>query len=75
MMLALDADVAGHAALLLLTAEDLATRWQVSKAQVYRLARDGQIPTVSIGRYYRFRPEAIDAWEREREHGHRAGQP
>jgi excisionase family DNA binding protein len=47
----------------LLTADDLAERWQVSKAQVYRLARCGRIPTVPIGRYYRFRPEAIETWE------------
>lgn len=51
----------------LLTADDLAERWQVSRAQVYRLARDGHLPTVTIGRYYRFRPEAIESWERERE--------
>jgi excisionase family DNA binding protein len=47
----------------LLTAEDLAERWGVTKAQVYRLARDGRIPTVPIGRYYRFRLAAIEAWE------------
>jgi len=47
----------------LLTADDLAARWQVSKAHVYRLARNGEIPTVQIGRYYRFRIEAIEAWE------------
>ena len=47
----------------LLTADQLAERWQVSKAHVYRLARDGQIPTVPIGRYYRFRLSAIEAWE------------
>jgi len=51
----------------LLTADDLAERWQVSKAHVYRLARDGRIPTVTIGRYYRFRAASIDAWESERE--------
>jgi excisionase family DNA binding protein len=39
----------------LLTADDLAQRWQVSKHQVYRLARDGRVPTVRIGRYFRFR--------------------
>jgi excisionase family DNA binding protein len=47
----------------LLTAEQLAERWQVSKSQVYRLAREGRIPTVPIGRYYRFRLDAIEAWE------------
>ncbi len=51
----------------LLTAEQLADRWQVSKAQVYRLARDSRIPTVAIGRYYRFRVAAIEAWEASQE--------
>jgi len=51
----------------LLTAEDLAERWQVTKHQVYRLARDGHLPTVTIGRYYRFRLAAIEEWERARE--------
>jgi excisionase family DNA binding protein len=48
---------------MLLTADDLAARWQVSKAHVYRLAREGRIPTVPIGRYYRFRLSSIEAWE------------
>jgi excisionase family DNA binding protein len=47
----------------LLTAEELADRWQVPKSQVYRLAREGRIPTVEIGRYYRFSPAAIEAFE------------
>lgn len=51
----------------LLTADDLAERWQVSKAQVYRLARGGHLPMVAIGRYYRFRLAAIEAWELEQE--------
>lgn len=51
----------------LLTADDLAERWQVSKAHVYRLAREGRVPCVPIGRYYRFRLEAIEAWELEQE--------
>jgi excisionase family DNA binding protein len=53
----------------LLTAEQLADRWQVSKAQIYRLARDSRIPAVAIGRYYRFRVSAIEAWEASQEDG------
>ncbi len=49
----------------LLTAEQVAERWQVPKSQVYRLARDGKLPTVSIGRYYRFNVSALEEWERE----------
>lgn len=51
----------------LLTADELADRWQVSKAQVYRLARESRIPAVAIGRYYRFRVAAIEAWEASQE--------
>ncbi len=48
----------------LLTAEQLAARWQVPKAHVYRLAREGRIPTVEFGRYRRWRLDAIEAFER-----------
>ena len=48
----------------LLTADQVAQRWQVSKSHVYRLAREGVIPTVALGRYYRFQIEAIAEFER-----------
>lgn len=47
----------------LLTADELATRWQVPKAHVYRLAREGQIPTVTLGRYRRFRAGDVAEFE------------
>lgn len=47
----------------LLTAEQVGERWQVPKAHVYRLARDGRLPCVRVGRYMRFTVAAIDAWE------------
>jgi excisionase family DNA binding protein len=49
----------------LLTAKDVAERWQVSPAHVYGLARAGKIPTVAIGRYYRFRLDALIEWEQQ----------
>ena len=48
----------------LLTAADLAKRWQVTEAQVYRLAREGEIPCIKLGRYTRFNPDVIAAFER-----------
>lgn len=48
----------------LLTAEQLATRWQVPVSQIYRLTRDGHVPAVRLGRYYRYSPAAIEAFER-----------
>ncbi len=49
----------------LLTADDLAKRWQVKPSHVYRLTREGVLPTVRLGRYYRYRLEAVDHFERE----------
>lgn len=49
--------------MMLLTAEQVAERWQVPKSQVYRLARDGKLPAVSIGRYYRFKASVLQEWE------------
>jgi excisionase family DNA binding protein len=51
----------------LLTADDLAERWSVSKAHVYHLTREGRIPAVKVGRYYRYRLASIEAWERDSE--------
>lgn len=47
----------------LLTAEELAERWQVPTSQVYRLTRDGAIPTVKLGRYYRYRLDQVERFE------------
>lgn len=47
----------------LLTAGQLAERWQVPTSHVYRLARDGRIPTVELGRYRRFRLDAVEQFE------------
>lgn len=49
----------------LLTADDLAARWQLKKSAVYRLERSGKLPSVRLGRYRRFRPEAVEQFERE----------
>jgi len=49
----------------LLTAEDLAARWRVPKSHVYRLTREGAVPAVRLGRYYRYKLEAIEAFEGE----------
>jgi excisionase family DNA binding protein len=48
----------------LLTAEQLAERWQVKTSQVYRLTREGVLPVVKIGRYYRYSLDAIERFER-----------
>jgi excisionase family DNA binding protein len=45
----------------ILTAEQL---WQVPKSHVYRLAREKRIPTVELGRYRRWRLDAIEQFEK-----------
>jgi excisionase family DNA binding protein len=47
----------------LLTADQLAQRWQVPRSHVYRLAREGRIPVVELGRYRRFRLDAVERFE------------
>ena len=46
----------------LLTAQEVADRLGVSKDWVWAQARAGAIPHVRLGRYRRFRAEAIEAW-------------
>ncbi len=51
----------------LLTAADVARLLEVPTSWVYEQARQGRIPTVMLGRYRRFRAEAIEEWIRKRE--------
>ncbi|MEK6230190.1 MAG: helix-turn-helix domain-containing protein [Actinomycetota bacterium] len=52
----------------LLTASEVAELLGVPKSWVYEQSRTGRIPTVTLGRYRRYRREAIEAWLREIEH-------
>jgi excisionase family DNA binding protein len=63
--------VTGVTAAQLLTAEQLAERWQVPPSHVYRLTRDGKVPVVKLGRYYRYRLDAIESFELGRLDGQR----
>ena len=51
----------------LLTAEDVAEMLGVPKTWIYEQSRKGLIPTVELGRYRRFRREAIEEWIAEQE--------
>jgi excisionase family DNA binding protein len=46
----------------LLTADEVAAQLGVGVKWVWAQARAGAIPHVKLGRYRRFRPEAIDSW-------------
>ena len=51
----------------LLTAADVAELLGVTPSWVYEQSRAGRIPTVKLGRYRRYRLEAIEAWLAELE--------
>jgi excisionase family DNA binding protein len=51
----------------LLTAEQVARVLGVPRSWVYEQSRAGRIPTVRLGRYRRYRREAIEAWLEELE--------
>ena len=53
----------------LLTAEEVADRLDVGVKWVWAQARAGRIPHVKLGRYKRFRSEAINAWLARLEEG------
>ena len=51
----------------LLTADQVAALLGVTRSWVYQQSRLGRIPTVTLGRYRRYRREAIEAWVRQLE--------
>ena len=46
----------------LLSAAEVADLLGVPRSWVYEQSRQGRIPTVALGRYRRFRQEAIETW-------------
>jgi excisionase family DNA binding protein len=49
----------------LLTAEDVAALLRVTPAWVYAQTRSRRIPHLRLGRYVRYRREALEAWMTE----------
>jgi excisionase family DNA binding protein len=58
----------------LMTAAEVADLLGVPASWVYEQSRRGQIPTVTLGRYRRYRRQAIEAWLEELEGGTPDGQ-
>ncbi len=48
-----------------LTIEELAGYLKIPKSTLYKLVREGKIPSQKIGRHWRFRKGAIDHWLEE----------
>jgi excisionase family DNA binding protein len=46
----------------LLTAQEVAEILGVPVGWVYERSRQGRIPTVTLGRYRRYRPDALQRW-------------
>ena len=45
-----------------LTIGELAAYLKIPKSTLYKLVREGKIPSQKIGRHWRFRKAAIDHW-------------
>lgn len=45
-----------------LTIEDLSVYLKIPRSTLYKLVREGKIPSQKIGRHWRFRREAINQW-------------
>ena len=50
-----------------MTAAEVAELLGVPKSWVYEQSRRGAVPTVTLGRYRRYRREAIEAWVEQQE--------
>ena len=45
-----------------MTVDELAAYLKIPKSTLYKLVREGQIPSQKVGRHWRFRKETIDRW-------------
>lgn len=48
--------------LTILTVHEVAEYLRMSEAKVYRLAKEGHLPVVRIGKAWRFRKDLLDDW-------------
>lgn len=55
-----------------LTIEELSVYLKIPKSTLYKLVREGKIPSQKVGRHLRFHRESIDEWlKRQNEPGRR----
>lgn len=50
----------------ILTVHEVAVYLRVSDAKVYRLAKEGCLPVVRLGKSWRFRKDLLDQWLSQR---------
>ena len=53
----------------ILTIDELAAYLRISKSTLYKLVREGKIPSQKVGRHWRFKKTAIDRWLEDTESG------
>ncbi len=46
----------------IMTIDDLAVYLKISRSTLYKLAREGKIPSNKVGRHWRFQKRSIDRW-------------
>ena len=46
----------------IMTLEEAANYLKIGKSTLYKMAREGKIPTLKIANQWRFRKEKIDQW-------------
>ena len=50
-----------------MTSDEVAKYLRISRATVYRLVKQGEIPASRIGKHLRFRKDIVDHWLSEKE--------
>jgi len=45
-----------------MTIEELSAYLKIPKSTLYKLVREGKVPSQKVGRHWRFRKETIDRW-------------
>lgn len=46
----------------LMTINDVSQYLRISKANVYELAKQGRLPSIRIGKLWRFKKDLVDEW-------------
>ncbi len=49
----------------IMTVHDVASFLRLSEAKVYRLAKEGSVPSFRLGKSWRFRRDSIDEWTKK----------
>jgi excisionase family DNA binding protein len=54
--------IAGGENIAIMTVRDVAIYLRLSEAKVYRLAKEGHVPSFRCGKSWRFRRDLLDEW-------------